>query len=174
MMVRNDLLLFPFLAILCARGLMALWDLRFIQANRIARMILTAGLISAMLINFHWLYSAAASISPKLTVDWTQKLPGYLLANRQTTFYLSTDVRNQVDIKGLPNVVDDPLQADKLVFVFKEVDHPLANRPNVYDPVFGPYEVNLDYYPSWDEDERIVVMPMEAALPQKEFVFIYQ
>ena len=174
MMVRNDLLLFPFLAILSAKGMLVLWNSRHIHPNWMIKTILAAGLISALLINFSWLYEAGRSISPKLTIDWSLKLPGYLQANRQTTFYLSSEVRALVDTQGLTNVVSDPLQADKLVFVFEEVDHPLANRPNVYDPIYGPYEVNLDYYPSWNEDERLVVMPMKTALPQKEFGFIYK
>ena len=174
MMVRNDLLLFPFLAILSGRGMLVLWNSKFFQANWLIKIIVALGLLLMLLINFKWLYDAGKSISPKLTIDWSQKLPSYLLANKQTTFYLSSEVRNLVDTQGLPNVVSDPLLADKLVFVFEEVDHPLANRPNVYDPIYGPFEVNLDYYPSWNEDERLVVMPMKAALPQKEFAFIYK
>jgi 4-amino-4-deoxy-L-arabinose transferase-like glycosyltransferase len=174
MMVRNDLLLFPFLAILCGRGVKVLWDSRFFQANRGVRTMLAIGIVSVLLVNFAWLYRAAKTISPEITTDRSQKLQAYLLANPKTTFYLSPEARSLVDTKGLANVVRDPRLADRLVFVFEEVDHPLANRPNVYDPVFGPYEVNLDYYPSWNEDVRIVVVPMKAALPQKQFAFIYR
>jgi hypothetical protein len=28
---------------------------------------------------------------------------------------------------------------------------------------FGPMEVNFDYYPTWQGDERIVVMPLARA-----------
>jgi 4-amino-4-deoxy-L-arabinose transferase-like glycosyltransferase len=174
MMVRNDLLLFPFLAILCARGVNVLWNSRLFRSNRIARVILAVGLLLALLVNFNWLYYAGRSISPNLTNDWSQMLPRYLLANKDATYYLSAGVRRELNTNELPNVVSDPLLADKLVFVFDEVDHPLANRPNVYDPIFGPYEVNFDYYPSWNEDERILVMPMKAALLQEQFGFIDQ
>jgi hypothetical protein len=85
---------------------------------------------------------------------------------------LSAEASGLVDSNEFPNVVSDPSLADKLVFVFREVNFPLANRPDIYDPVFGPYEVNFDYYPSWNEDGRIVVMPMEAALTQSQFGFI--
>lgn len=174
MMVRNDLLLFPFLAILSSRGIAAIWNLNFLQASRTARTAFVVGVASVLFVNFGWLYSAADTISAKLTVDWTQKLDNYLLENKETTYYLSPGVRSAMDTTGFPNVVNDPLQADKLIFVFSEVNHALANRPNVYDPIFGPYEVNFDYYPSWNEDERILVMPMKAALPQAQFGFIYE
>ncbi len=174
MMVRNDLLLFPFLAILCAWGVFILWNARFFQANRLARALLAGGVIAVLLINFTWLYRAAETISPQLTMDRSGRLQTYLQAHPKTTFYLSPEASSLVDANGLPNIAHDPLHADKLVFVFEEVDHPLANRPDVYDAVFGPYEVNLDYYPSWNEDARIVVMPMKAALSQKVFDSIDQ
>ena len=173
MMVRNDLLLFPFLAILCGWGLAAVWRSSFFQGSAAARTIVATAIAGVLLINFGWLYTAGNTISPKLTVDWTQKLDSYLLEHRETTFYLSPGVRNVMDPGAFPNVVQDPSRAEKLVFVFSEVNYPLGNRPNVYDPIFGPYEINMDYYPSWMEDDRIMVMPMEDALPQKQFQSIF-
>jgi hypothetical protein len=172
MMVRNDLLLFPFLAILAARGMTIIWKSRFIQTSSIARAIVVVGLISALSMNYSWLNYAAESIPASAATDRPRELRNYLLANQETTFYLSAEASGLVDSNEFPNVVGDPSLADKLVFVFREVNFPLANRPDIYDPVFGPYEVNFDYYPSWNEDGRIVVMPMEAALTQSQFGFI--
>lgn len=172
MMVRNDLLLFPFLAILCAGGMLTIWNSRFVRSSRIARTAVVVGLTGALLINYNWLYLAARSIPASATTDRPRELQKYLLENSETTFYLSPEARNLVNSGEFPNVVHDPTLADRLVFVFREVNFPLANRPNVYDPIFGPYEVNFDYYPSWNEDERIVVMPMKAALAQSQFASI--
>ena len=174
MMVRNDLLLFPFLAILSARGMLVIWNAGLIQSSRIARTIAVAGLVLVLLINYSWLYQAAQSIPASAHTDRPRELQNYLLENQEIMFYLSEEARGLVDANEFPNVVMDPSLADKLVFVFREVNFPLANRPNVYDPVFGPYEVNFDYYPSWNEDGRIVVMPMKAALSQRQFAFIHQ
>ena len=174
MMVRNYILLFPFLAILFAKGIIVLWNSRFIRTSTLARAVIFVGLASALLINYNWLVHAAESIPASATTDRPRELRNYLLTNRATTFYLSPGARGLIDSNELPNVVNDPFRADKFVFVFREVDHPLANRPNVYDPVLGPYEVNFDYYPSWMEDGRIIVMPMEAALSQSQFGFIYE
>ena len=33
-----------------------------------------------------------------------------------------------------------------------------ANRLNYTERWFGPYEVNFDYYPSWEGNDRILVM----------------
>ena len=174
LMVRNYLLLFPFLAILCAKGLSAVWNSRLFQSSLIARTIFIAGLVSALLINYNWLYVAAQSIPASASTDRPQELRKYLLANWETAYYLSPGARSLIDSNEFPNVVHDPALAEKFIFVFREVNFPLANRPNVYDPVFGPYEVNFDYYPSWNEDGRIVVMPMKAALSQSQFGFMYE
>ncbi|HJS20336.1 MAG TPA: phospholipid carrier-dependent glycosyltransferase [Anaerolineales bacterium] len=173
MMVRNDLLLFPFLAILSAGGMIFVWNSKLIQSSSIARTVVVVGWVSVLLINYSWINYAAESIPASSNTDRPQELQKYLVANSGTTFYLSREARSLIDSNELPNVVTDPYDADKLVFVFREVNHPLANRPNVYDPVFGPYEVNFDYYPSWNEDGRIVVMPMKSALSQYQFEFIY-
>jgi MFS family permease len=174
LMVRNYLLLFPFLAILCSKGLSTVWNSRLFQSSLVARTIFVAGLISALLINYNWLYVAAQSIPASAATDRPQELRNFLQANRETPFYLSPQARSLIDSNDFPNVVHDPALAEKFIFVFREVNFPLANRPNVYDPVFGPYEVNFDYYPSWNEDGRIVVMPMEAALSQSQFGFMYE
>ena len=174
MMVRNDLLLFPFLAILSAKGMIVVWNSKLIQPSNFARTVVVVGLVTALLINYSWLYYAAESIPASAKTDRPQELRKYLLANRETSFYLSIGARSLVDSNEFPNVVNDPFLAEKLVFVFREVNFPVANRPNVYDPVFGPYEVNFDYYPSWNEDGRIVVMPMTVALSQSQFEFIYE
>jgi hypothetical protein len=39
-----------------------------------------------------------------------------------------------------------------------------ANRPHSVETWMGPYEVNLNYYPTWMGDDRFVVMKTERAL----------
>lgn len=173
LMVRNYLLLFPFLAILCVKGLGVLWNSRPVQSSLVVRTIVVTGLVSALLINYHWLYVAARSIPANASTDRPQELKKYLLANRETAFYLSPAAGSLIDRNDFPNVVHDPSLAEKFIFVFREVNHPLANRPNVYEPIFGPFEVNFDYYPSWNEDGRIIVMPVESALSQSQFEFMH-
>jgi hypothetical protein len=173
LMVRNYLLLFPLLAILCVKGIGVAWNSRLLRSSAVARTVLAAGLVSVLLINYNWLYVAAQSIPASASTDRPRELRDYLMANRETTYYLSPAARSLVDSSQFSNVVPDPALAEKFIFVFREVNYPLANRPNVYDPIFGPYEVNFDYYPSWNEDGRIVVMPMEAALAQSQFAFLH-
>jgi hypothetical protein len=50
-----------------------------------------------------------------------------------------------------------------------EVGDPLANQRNLYTVLFGPYEVNFNYYPSWDGDSRVVAISMKNALKQPIF-----
>lgn len=172
MMVRNDLLLFPFLAVLSARGIAAVWNLDFIRKSMTAKFFIPVLLALGLSLNFIWLVDSATSILTRRSLDQAQALQEYLLANPGTTFYLSTPAKRMLpneNIEGLQNVVNRPSLAEKYIYLSHEVENPLANRRGVYDAVFGPYEVNFDYYPSWDGDSRVIIMPMDSALRQSQF-----
>ncbi|HSM70529.1 MAG TPA: phospholipid carrier-dependent glycosyltransferase [Anaerolineales bacterium] len=172
MFVRNYLLLFPFLAILAARGVLAAWYSYPLRRYRALRLLIGGGLVLALSINLAWLYSSAKSISTREHVDQTQELHWYLLKNDQTKYYVSAPTYRFIpaeNLNTLSNIVDQPSQADFYMFLSHEVANPQANRLGTYTPIFGPFEVNFDYYPSWDGDSRIIVMPMKDALRQSQF-----
>jgi hypothetical protein len=172
MQVRNYLLLFPFLAILCAIGIGAVWKSKLIQSNMMTRYLLIIGMTLGLVINFIWIYSSANSIVTRKTIDQSEALQNYLNAHQETNFYLSEKVRRLLhdeDRNELQNIVNSPSNATAYVCLSRELKEPIANRLGVYNPVFGPYEVNFDYYPSWEGDVRIVIMPIEAAFQQSQF-----
>lgn len=172
MQVRNYLLLFPFLAILSAIGFATVWKSKLIQSNIMTRYLLTIGVTLGLLINFIWIYNSAHSIVTRKTIDQPQALRNYLNAHQETTFYLSDKVKRlwpDHDRNELRNIVNSPSTATVYVCLSRELKEPIANRLGVYNPIFGPYEVNFDYYPSWEGDSRIVIIPMEAALRQRQF-----
>ena len=175
MMVRNYLLLFPFLAILSAIGYMAVWKTKWVQSITAIKFAISAGLIFALSMNYGWLYTSAKSIVTRKAIDQPQVLQNYLVANKETTFYLSNAARqllSETDPGKMQNITDNPSQAEVYIYLSHEVENPDANRPGIYKPIAGPYEVNFDYYPSWDGDSRIIVMRMEDAFHQAQFGFI--
>jgi hypothetical protein len=171
MQVRNYLLLFPFLAILSAIGIATIWKSKLIQSNILTRYLLMIGVPLVLLINFMWIYDSANSIVTRKTIDQTQALRNYLNEHKETNFYLSEKVRRLLpeDQNKLQNIVNSPSNATVYVCLSRELQEPIANRLGVYNPIFGPYEVNFDYYPSWEGDARIVIMPIEAAFQQSQF-----
>ena len=38
-----------------------------------------------------------------------------------------------------------------------------GNQPGLATRIFGPWEVNFNYYPRWAGEDRILVMPLEKA-----------
>ncbi len=54
--------------------------------------------------------------------------------------------------------------ADAALFLASEGMRPwTANRRRLVDRWFGPHEVNFNYYPTWQGDDRILLMPMDKA-----------
>ena len=173
MMVRNYLLLFPILTILSAKGMAIIWKSKLIQSRNIFKFLAASSLILALVINFKWVFVAARSIWARDSVDQTQALRDYLNDNRNTSFYLSDPAKHLLfaDNKGgLENLTENPYLAAFYVYLSHEVENPIANHPGIYNAIIGPYEVNFDYYPSWDGDSRLIIMPMKSALLQSQFI----
>jgi hypothetical protein len=179
MVVRNLLVLAPFLAILAAHGAAWLWSRlgaarrragdrgRAINAGRIA---LAASLVTALLVNAAWLWQAASSIRERKTDDFAREALAYVRERSNTTFYLTPRVQTHFALLGagpLANISPDPSQAEHIVFYAHEgvrryQDWP-ANRRRLTERWFGPYEVNFNIYPNWWGDDRIVVMRAATA-----------
>jgi hypothetical protein len=164
--VRNSLIVLPFVAILAAQGITFLWQWRPLSgpAGRVVMGILAVGLLA---VNFTWQYNAAQSIQNRGQVDFRANLSAYIQSYPKVSFYLSPQAQELVEDLSFPNVVADPQQAEKFVYFSRETNNLLANRFGLYEPPYGPYEVNLNYYPSWDGDSRLVVIKLQDALNQK-------
>ena len=55
-------------------------------------------------------------------------------------------------------------RATVAVFALRELGSEFpANRPHLFK-WFGPYEVNLSYYPSWEGQDRPLLLPMAKAV----------
>lgn len=164
--VRNSLIVLPFVAILAAQGIAFLWQWRPLsgRAGRAALGILVIGLLA---VNFAWQHNAAQSIQNRGQVDFRANLVDYIQSHPKVNFYLSPQAQELVEDLSFPNVVADPQQAEKFVYFSRETNNPLANRFGLYETPYGPYEVNLNYYPSWDGDSRLVVIKVQDALNQK-------
>jgi hypothetical protein len=62
-----------------------------------------------------------------------------------------------------------PLGAGQADFVLLYTDEGMgrlewpANRREQFTTWFGPQEVNINYYPTWEGDERILLLTVESA-----------
>jgi len=169
MIVRNLLILFPFMSILAARGAFFV-QTNYLKASRV-RLAFCVIIISCLVLNAVWLNTAANTIKNRDKKNETKDLAVYIGERPTTEFLVSKGVRQNLLSLGysIPkNVVGEFATDVMAVFYSSEAeinktDWP-ANRWNYYRLLpTGPYEVNFDYYPDWIGYNRVVILPATEA-----------
>lgn len=159
MIVRNLLILVPFLAILSARGVAyAVGATR----NRLGRVGLTAAVAAVLTFNAGFSAWAAQTIRRRDETRHLHDFSAWAAARPGGTVTVSARIGEQLAAAGLPSVpASAPERACYTAFLLSEAPSRQveANRRGTFSPVFGPRDVNLDYYPTWAGDDRVLVMP---------------
>jgi hypothetical protein len=169
MIVRNYMLLAPFLAFFSARGIFALHEM--LARRSTARLALIALIGLMLLANVAWLFHAARTIRDRNETDLAGKVIAYIQRHSRTRYFLSPQLAQAIAMRSgsrPKNVSDNPTDAQRYLFSSKDVlrrqwRHLLSNRLGQYQVVSGPLEVNFDYYPSWAGDARAVDLSMQRA-----------
>jgi dolichyl-phosphate-mannose-protein mannosyltransferase len=164
--VRNVLLLAPFLALLSARGLAeALQRLRW----RAARLALAIMVGCALAANAEWLISAGESIRHRDDGAAAMEAIAYVRNHSHIRFRISEKVAAMAAERGL-TLPTNAVQANvnEVVFFAKTEGAPRPELWTVNDhwltcAVFGPREINFNYYSNWAGSDRVVVMTLDKA-----------
>ena len=166
MIVRNLLVLAPFLALLAGRG--ATEGVMRIPW-RVAQRIFAGVVIIAILANGAWLVYAAETIHSRKADRPVAALSTYMGARTDKSFLVSPRVA--ADLGRIGKVIPSnasmaPVRADLVaVYAFEampNLEWP-ANIRGLTVRTFGPLEANFDYYPTWEGNDRIVVMTLDRA-----------
>jgi hypothetical protein len=173
MIPRNYLVLAPFLAVLAARGIVVLVQ----RLPRGApRRLALAGVGALLLLDAGWLVHAGESIRVGDKAVFVRELARYLDAHPDTRYAASETILRHLRQQGgtpHPHVAPRPLEdADEVVFYASEAYGRLVGLRTRHDltrATFGPLDVNLNYYPSWLGEDRIVVLPA-ALYPRQPFL----
>lgn len=162
MIVRNFLIIIPFFAVFASIGIVFLFrKIRF----RLGRILFTLFIAGLLTINTIWIVKAARSISLKDRTNYISHLIDYIDQHNDTLFYLTPSIASAVlseDGKKRHNIsmkISDAIQI--AVFYSSEVKDPNKWEANHWDYTirsFGPYEVNFNYYPTWEGENRILLM----------------
>jgi len=158
--VRNLLVVTPFLALLAARGAReAVGALR----PRLLRALGVLALLGILLTNAAFLINAAGSIHSRDPERTARQALEYIRARPRLRIAISTGVRSRlatVDDRLPGNVVPDLAGADQAFILASEASRflpwPQGDRPETTLGWFGPHEVNLEYYISWAGDDHIL------------------
>jgi dolichyl-phosphate-mannose-protein mannosyltransferase len=179
--VRNFILLSPFLAILAARGVAAVAARLGVVAARLGPVAARLGprraailglaplLGAAAVLNAAWLVRAGESIRTADAKSEVRDAVAWIAGHGRTRVRVSDRVRTLAREQGLAlpaNVTNGP-DAGAVVF-FAQTDGPPDRRWTTNDPwltraVFGPREVNFNWYSTWAGPDRVVAMTNEKA-----------
>jgi hypothetical protein len=164
--VRNYHFFMPFIAVLLAR---AVADLEAFIPKRYPRWPLAGALGALGLLQAGRLITAAESIRNANPRADAREALSYVREHPDTRFRVSSGVRAAAALKQeakLPkNVTRGP--ADSVVFL-RRTEGPgpwdwKTNDPWLFERVFGPREVNVNWYSSWGGYDHVVVMSFEKA-----------
>jgi hypothetical protein len=166
MIVRNLLVVAPFLAMLAGRGIVeAIGLIRWAPGRWFA-----GGIIAlALALNAAWLVTTSQTIRTRLVDHPAADLVAYLRAHSGEIFRLSPRVVDELGQAGeaVPINTSPAGARPDFVAVYAYEAMPNLEWPaNIRDltvRTFGPLEVNFDYYPTWEGNDRIVVMTFAQA-----------
>jgi 4-amino-4-deoxy-L-arabinose transferase-like glycosyltransferase len=167
MIVRNYLLVAPFLAVFAARGLSELgrllpgrW-LRWSLAGAVAVVFVAGGV---------WLVSAAESIRHADQKEEVRSALAYVGKHPSVRFKLSPQVTSLAKQQHLPLPPNARAQTDIEQVVFfpraeaVDIYHWKTNDPWLTKAVLGPRDVNFNWYSGWQGPDRVVIMTKAKAL----------
>jgi hypothetical protein len=175
MIIRNLLIIMPFVAVLAGVAVDALTGL---IRPRIARgaVPLTAVLL-LLVLNWPRMFYAMESLRDADPDAWRQQIQAYIAAHSDRRFAASPQVAALLSSapEGSSVEVHTPESADAYFFMLGEYKSVyassedqfkygrLANSRNLYQVVAGPDDVDLDYYPDWSGPARVVTVDGQTA-----------
>jgi hypothetical protein len=169
LIVRNLLIVGPFLAVAAARGVRTALALVKVRA---ARWALGAGVGAVLVVNANWLYQAALSI-PRYTPEVAlQDFAHYVDAQPAHQVYASPSVRGALKVLKLDSarLADTPQVSQELAFYpddWANFGTRPSDLPRFARTWFGPFEVNWNYYTNWAGSNRIVLVSARRAQAQR-------
>ncbi len=174
MYVRNMLVVLPYLAVLAAMGAGAVWAALRARPLRYG----WAGLLAALLLaNAGWQLYSARTVWLNPTTDHLAALVARAEANPETVYWAADGLYDELTA-ATPDALPPNIQAeadgadmialwmtDNLLLFDSNYGAYLGRRfRQPWRGVIqhdGPYEVNLNYYPGWDGENRVVIFPVD-------------
>jgi hypothetical protein len=165
MIVRNYLLVAPFMALFAARGVFQIG--KTLVASAWMRRILATVFVVLFIGNVTFLWSAAQTIRYRFPPHFGSDIAEYLKKHESEKYFLSPRAAEEMAEQNATtsNTTDDPNAAQQLIVFDKEVEPAqwFSNRLGQYQLVSGPLEVNFNYYASWTGATRVLALPMQDA-----------
>lgn len=159
MLVRNLLILVPFIAVYIGVGVGWLWD-RF--PRHWMRPIMALCLIIMLSLNALWLIYSADTITNRYMNQYLSDVQQWVTQYPEFTYYATSQVVTALGDEIPQNITADLSLADEVLVYLKEIqelDPMPANIPRLFTTQFGSWEANIDYY-TWHGDDKIILLPI--------------
>jgi 4-amino-4-deoxy-L-arabinose transferase-like glycosyltransferase len=164
MLVRNLLVVVPVLCLAVSRGVT-------LTAERLhsgRKYLLYAAVGAVLIVNLGWEIHAASEIKKRESPEYLlKKFEDFLHDSPTDTFLVSEELAKALDAFRAPapgNVVTNP-EAPHTKVAFFQSEGPIffwetwpSNRWGIYEKVFAPLEVNIEAYPTFVGNQRILLM----------------
>ncbi len=169
MIVRNLLVLIPFLMILAARGFSVF--LNFIPPTNRRRNLGVVLLVFYLMVNGSWLFRAGISIWDRNRSNDLKQVGEYLNSQSDKLFVFG-ELKGELEasvylvssnITGTVGEDVSRVVLERSIATNNRDVSWVANHPFTFEKVFGSQEVNLNYYPTWKANDHIVIMTLENA-----------
>jgi 4-amino-4-deoxy-L-arabinose transferase-like glycosyltransferase len=160
MIIRNLLVVAPFVAVLAGLGVRWVWH----AVDRLWWRVAVGGVLVVMLsVNAGWLMYAAGTIQARHDDTYLQDIRGWATQHPTMRYFATSAVLRDLGVDVPQNISDDLSQADEVLVYLSEIqelDAMPANTPRVYLWWFGSWEVNVAYY-TWQGDDKVMLLPAE-------------
>src|SRR5262249_54250505 len=175
LVVRNLLILMPFIAVLTAITVDTLASYFRSRASRAAVPVAVSALLA---LNWPILLQAAKSVRDFDPDGWRESLVTYITAHPDRRFAASPQVSALLSsVATRSMLLHAPEDADTYIYFMREHIRAyvpgtppgtktlaaITNRRNIYTVIVGPSDIDLDYYPTWTGLNRIVSVDAGAA-----------
>lgn len=174
LIVRNDLLFIPFLALLTMRGMSFMQEkvTLYLATKPALSLGIKGGFYLIVLLfiglNFFYLYKQADLIRNRSQKNKASDLQHYLHNTKTTIVYPSPATIaffSQEKLAQYPNISFSPQNATHYLFLSSEYNYFPANTKGIYTIIPASPEVNFDFYPNWKGEPRFVLIDIKR---QKE------
>jgi 4-amino-4-deoxy-L-arabinose transferase-like glycosyltransferase len=175
LVVRNLLILVPFIAVLTA---ITVDTLASSFRSRVTRAAVPVAVATLLALNWPTLLQAAKSVRDFDPEGWRESLLTYITAHPNRRFAASPQVSALLGPGTTHSrLLHAPEDADTYLYFMREYIRAyvpgrppgtktlaaITNRRNIYTVIVGPSDIDLDYYPTWTGLPRIVSVNAGAA-----------
>jgi 4-amino-4-deoxy-L-arabinose transferase-like glycosyltransferase len=161
--VRNLLIVFPSIAILAGFGFT--WLLNRLSARPALRYALIAAVLAVAAYNIYWLNYTVQTIRTRHTDAFAAQAVAAITAQSDKLIYVTPVAHRLLGERSLPSnaTLNYSDTIDLVLFAFRgdtrdedEAGWPV-NFPGASPRIFGPLELNFDWYAAWPGAERLVL-----------------